>query len=59
MTINAWKDKESELLWALDDDVLASRVPANHVVVLWALEEAGRGEGGVEREKAGRTRRAL
>ena len=50
---------ESELLWALDDDVLASRVPANHVVVLWALEEAGRGEGGVEREKAGRTRRAL
>jgi len=37
---------ESELLWALDDDVFASRVPANHVVVLWALEEAGRAKGG-------------
>jgi len=53
---------ESELLWALDDDVFTSGVPANHVVVLWALEEAGKGErGGVLRgiKRERRTRRAL
>ena len=61
MTINAWKDMESELLWALDDDVFTSGVPANHVVVLWALEEAGRGERGLLRgiKRERRTRRAL
>lgn len=31
---------EGELLRPLDDDVLASRVPADHVVVFWTLEEA-------------------
>jgi len=52
---------ESELLWALDDDVFTSGVPANHVVVLWALEEAGRGERGLLRgiKRERRTRRAL
>lgn len=60
LTIDAWKDMESELLRALDDDVFASRVPANHVVVLWALEETGRGERGLrEKKRERRTRRAL
>ena len=32
---------QGQLLRTLDDDVLASVVPANHVVILWPLEEAG------------------
>lgn len=32
---------ERELLWPLDDDVLAGGVPANHVLVFGAFEEAG------------------
>ena len=30
---------QSELFWTLDDNVLAVRVPANHVVVLGSLEQ--------------------
>jgi hypothetical protein len=30
---------DGELLRAFDDDVLALRVPSNHMVVLWPLEE--------------------
>lgn len=41
MTVDAGEDVEGELLWSLDDDVLAGGVPADHVVVFLALEEAG------------------
>ena len=30
---------KSELLWSFDDDVFTCWIPANHVVVFWALEE--------------------
>ncbi len=30
---------EGELLWPLDDNVLALGIPAYHMVVLWALEK--------------------
>ena len=36
---------EGELLGALYDDVVAVRVPADHMVVFWALEQTGRGRG--------------
>ena len=39
LTINTWKNVESELLWTLNDDVFSSRIPANHMVVLWTLKE--------------------
>lgn len=32
---------QRKLLWPLDDDMLAGVVPANHVVVFLAFEEAG------------------
>jgi hypothetical protein len=35
---------KSQLLWSLNDDVLACRIPANHVVVFWALEETCLGQ---------------
>lgn len=40
MTIDTWKDMESELLWSFYDDMFARRVPTNHVVVFWTFEEA-------------------
>jgi len=30
---------EGELFWPLDNNVLAGRVPADHMVVLWTLEQ--------------------
>ena len=30
---------EGKLLWFLDDDMLSGSVPADHVLVLWPLEE--------------------
>lgn len=36
---------EGELFWTLDDDVLAGRVPSDHVMVLWTLEETGDASG--------------
>lgn len=41
LTVDAWEDVEGKLLWTLYDDVFAGRVPSDHVVVLWTLEEAG------------------
>lgn len=40
LTINAGKDMEGKLFWPLNDDMFAGGVPANHVVVLGAFEEA-------------------
>jgi len=34
---------KGKLLWSFYDDVLAGRVPSDHVVVFWALEETGVG----------------
>jgi hypothetical protein len=39
LTIDAGEDVKCQLLWSLNDDVLACWVPANHVVVFGALEE--------------------
>lgn len=51
---------KGELLWTLDDDVFAGGVPSDHVVVLWALEEAGGRVGGVHGGSGGRlTRKVL
>jgi len=50
LTVNAGENMESELLWALDDDVFACRVPANHVMVLGAFEEAGERKGNLVKE---------
>jgi hypothetical protein len=40
LTVYAGEDVEGELLWTFYDDVLASRVPSDHVVVLWPFEES-------------------
>jgi len=40
LTVYAWEDVKSQLLWSFDDDVLACWIPPNHVVVFWALEES-------------------
>lgn len=41
MAVDGGQDMERKLLWPLDDDVLAGGVPANHVLVFGAFEEAG------------------
>lgn len=46
---------QGQLLRTLDDDVLASVVPANHVVILWPLEEAGTRQWGTRRTAAAGT----
>lgn len=58
LSVNAWKDMQSELLWPLDDDVLAGGIPADHVMVLRSLEEAGRRTSVYERTRiyAGKAR---
>ena len=33
---------EGELLWTFHNDVLPRGIPADHVVVLWPFQEAGR-----------------
>jgi hypothetical protein len=37
LTIDTWKDMESELLWSLYDDMFACRIPTNHMVVFWTF----------------------
>jgi len=44
LTVYAWEDVKSQLLWSFDDDVLACWIPANHVVVFWSLEETCLGQ---------------
>ena len=39
MTVDAREDVKCKLFWSFNDDVLARWIPANHVVVFWALEE--------------------
>ena len=50
LTVDAWEDVEGKLLGSFYDDVLAGRVPSDHVMVLWTFEEAGEtrrvGDGG-------------
>ena len=41
LAVDGGQDVQCELLGAFDDDVFASGIPADHVVVLWPLEEAG------------------
>ena len=55
LTVNGGKDVQGQLLRTLDDDVLASVVPANHVVILWPLEEAGTRQWGTRRTAAAGT----
>ena len=54
---------ESELLWSLNDDMFTGGIPADHVVVLWPLEEAwvvvSGGERGIVGRVETRTRKAL
>ena len=42
LAVDGRKDVEGELLWTLDDDVVAGWVPADHVVVFRTLEETTR-----------------
>jgi len=37
LTVYTWENVEGELFWAFDDDMLSSRIPANHMVVFWAF----------------------
>jgi hypothetical protein len=39
LTVDAWEDVKGELFWSFNDYMLARWIPANHVVVFWALEE--------------------
>lgn len=32
---------EGELLWSLYDDMFAGRIPSDHVMVFWPLEQTG------------------
>lgn len=41
LAVDGGEDMEGELLWAFYDDVVAGGVPANHVLVIGLLEEAG------------------
>lgn len=41
LTVDAGEDVDGKLLWFFDDDVLSGRIPADHVMVLGAFEEAG------------------
>lgn len=44
MTVDTGEDVEGELLRAFYDDVLPGWVPPDHMMVLWTLEETGRGK---------------
>jgi hypothetical protein len=39
LTIDAWEDVKSKLLWSFDNDMLACWIPANHMVVFGTLEK--------------------
>lgn len=39
LTINAWKNMEGELFWPFDDDMFASWIPPNHMMILWAFKK--------------------
>ena len=54
MAVYTWEDMERELFWTLYDDMFACRIPSDHVMVVWTLEQA------VERRvsKGGRKKRA-
>ena len=54
MTIDTWKDMESELLWSFYDDMFACRIPTNHMVVFGTLEEAFGGK--LEEDEGGKSR---
>ena len=43
LTIDTWKDMESELLWSFYDDMFACRIPTNHMVVFGTFQEAFEG----------------
>lgn len=39
LPVDAWEDMEGKLLRPLDDDMLSSGIPANHMVILGAFEQ--------------------
>ena len=39
LAVDGGKDMEGELFWAFDNDMVASRVPSNHVVILLLLKQ--------------------
>ena len=43
---------ECQLLWALDNDMFACWIPANHVMVLFALEKAVEEKKEITRQRA-------
>ena len=43
LAVDAGQDVQRELLWFLDNDMLARGIPPNHVVVLGTLEQAANG----------------
>lgn len=47
MTIDAGENVQCELFWALNDDLLALRVPTNHMVVFGLFKKTGE----VQKEK--------
>jgi hypothetical protein len=40
LTVDAWEDVKSELLWSFNNDMLARWIPADHVVIFGAFEKA-------------------
>jgi hypothetical protein len=40
LTINAGQDMDGQLLWFFDDDMLALRIPADHMMIVRTFEQS-------------------
>jgi hypothetical protein len=39
LTVDAWEDVKGQLLWSFYDDMLARRIPADHMMVFGAFQK--------------------